>query len=160
MILGVNATPSAYSTIEDVNYKEVQKKIEELDPLKELKEQRIELSKNNLAQYLKDNPLFSTVKYEEGRYYNVTMEKQQLLTSTLLSYQLDNIFGTESNLKWNDTKNVCEPYSFEQLGRLSKEIKLYVEPLVEKQQQMEVNIRNCKTEEEVFSIKLDFEGVD
>lgn len=74
MILGVNAAPSAYSTIEDVNYKEIQKKIEELDPLKELKEQRIELSKNNLAQYLKDNPLFSTVKYEEGRYYNVTME--------------------------------------------------------------------------------------
>ena len=37
---------------------------------------------------------------------------------------------------------------------------MYVEPLVEKQQQMEVNIRNCKTEEEVFSIKLDFEGVD
>ena len=118
------------------------------------------MSKNNLAQDLKDNPLFSTVKYEEGRYYNVTMEKQQLLTSTLLSYQLDNIFGTESNLKWNDTKNVCEPYSFEQLGRLSKEIKLYVEPLVEKQQQMEVKIRNCKTEEEVFNIKLDFEGVD
>lgn len=160
VILGVNAAPSAYSTIEDVNYKEIEKKIEEADPLKELKEQRIELSKNNLAQYLKDNPLFSTVKYEEGRYYNVTMEKQQLLTSTLLSYQLDNIFGTESNLKWNDTKNVCESYSFEQLGRLSKEIKLYVEPLVEKQQQMEVKIRNCKTEEEVFSIKLDFEGVD
>lgn len=156
VILGANEAPSAFSTIQDVNYKEIEKKIEELDPLIELKEHRIKLSKNNLAQYLEDNPLFSTIKYEEGRYYNVTMEKQQLLTSTLFSYQLDIMSGEVSILKWNDTKNICEEYTFEQLKELSKEIKSYVEPLVEKQQEIEVKIRSCKTEKEVLSVKLDF----
>ncbi|MFR2535169.1 MAG: hypothetical protein ACLS95_08135 [Clostridia bacterium] len=73
------------------------------DPLATLKKNQILLSKKNLAKYLEEHPLFSTCKYEEGRYYNVTAEKQQQLTSKVLMATMYAQIGMPYNLTWNDT---------------------------------------------------------
>ena len=60
-------------------------------------------------------------------------------------------------LKWNDTGNICEPWTIEELTQLSMEIDAYITPLVSKQQSYEVAIKEAQTEDElnniVFSIK-------
>lgn len=137
--------------------------------LEEVREIMIMQSKLNLAQYLEDNPLFSKCKYEEGRYYNITKEKQDQLTSTLASYMSDilpqlvigmsnsqvNIKSLEEfvltldnlpqTLTWNDIGNPCEIYSYKELYQLKNEIFATVKPLVSMQQIMEVAIREKTT---------------
>ena len=141
------------------NYKEIAiELLDEQQPetLETMKEKRIKLSKDNLAKYLEENPLLSTVKYEEGRYYNVTMEKQNLLLSNISTYQMSSQLGIPCPLTWNDTGEECELWTIEQLIQLSMEIRNYVSPLVSLQQYMEVNIKKCETNEELINVNVDF----
>lgn len=120
------------------------------DELYVLKNKKIAESKEKLSKYLETHPLFSKAKYEEGRYYNVTAEKQRQLTSKMAMY---NIYNQQSLsyglLKWNDTGSVCEEWTIEELTQLSMEIDAYVTPLVSKQQKYESNIRAAETTEEI-----------
>ena len=141
------------------NYKEIAIELlgeEQPETLETMKEKRIKLSKDNLAKYLEENPLLSTVKYEEGRYYNVTMEKQNLLLSNISTYQMSSQLGIPCPLTWNDTGEECELWTIEQLIQLSMEIRNYVSPLVSLQQYMEVNIKKCETNEELINVNVDF----
>lgn len=140
------------------NYKEIAIELldEQPETLETMKEKRIKLSKDNLAKYLEENPLLSTVKYEEGRYYNVTMEKQNLLLSNISTYQMSTQLGISCPLTWNDTGEECELWTIEQLIQLSMEIRSYVAPLVSLQQYMEVNINKCETNEELINVNVDF----
>lgn len=141
------------------NYKEIAIELlgeQQPETLETMKEKRIKLSKDNLAKYLEENPLLSTVKYEEGRYYNVTMEKQNLLLSNISTYQMSSQLGIPCPLTWNDTGEECELWTIEQLIQLSMEIRSYVAPLVSLQQYMEVNIKKCETNEELININVDF----
>lgn len=173
--------------VDDADYvPPVEEPSETVDPLATLKKNQIALSKKNLANYLVENPLFSTCKYEEGKYYNITEEKQNQLTSTLSSYisdvlptiiigmsmgqvrvtspeefllTMDNLPVT---LTWNDLNNICEPYTYSELYQLKCEIFATVKPLVSVQQYMEVDIRNCTTQEEVLQVNIEFtqENID
>ena len=142
------------------NYREIKIELIETpsttETLETIKEKRIKLSKDNLAKYLEENPLLSTVKHEEGRYYNVTMEKQSLLLSNISTYQMSSQLGIPCPLTWNDTGEECELWTIEQLIQLSMEIRNYVSPLVSLQQYMEVNIKKCETNEELININVDF----
>ena len=142
------------------NYREIKIELMETpsttETLETIKEKRIKLSKDNLAKYLEENPLLSTVKYEEGRYYNVTMEKQNLLLSNISTYQMSSQLGIPCPLTWNDTGEECELWTIEQLIQLSMEIRNYVAPLVSLQQYMEVNIKKCETNEELINVNVDF----
>ena len=142
------------------NYREIKIELMETpsttETLETIKEKRIKLSKDNLAKYLEENPLLSTVKYEEGRYYNVTMEKQNLLRSNISTYQMSSQLGIPCPLTWNDTGEECELWTIEQLIQLSMEIRSYVAPLVSLQQYMEVNIKKCETNEELINVNVDF----
>ena len=141
------------------NYKEIAIELlgeQQPETLETMKEKRIKLSKDNLAKYLEENPLLSTVKYEEGRYYNVTMEKQNLLLSNISTYQMSSQLGIPCPLTWNDTGEECELWTIEQLIQLSMEIRSYVAPLVSLQQYMEVNIKKCETNEELINVNVDF----
>ena len=141
------------------NYKEIAIELlgeQQPETLETMKEKRIKLSKDNLAKYLEENPLLSTVKYEEGRYYNVTMEKQNLLLSNISTYQMSSQLGIPCPLTWNDTGEECELWTIEQLIQLSMEIRNYVAPLVSLQQYMEVNIKKCETNEELINVNVDF----
>ena len=95
----------------------------------------------------------STAKYSEGRYYTVTSEKQRQLTSKMAMYNIYTQQDKEYDLlRWNDTGNVCEPWTIEELTQLSMEIDAYITPLVSKQQSYEVAIKNASTEDEINDI--------
>lgn len=142
------------------NYREIQ--VEPLEEkstivtLEDLKKARIQLSKDNLANYLSENPLFSKVKYEDGRYYSVTPSKQQQLTSKLMMYQGYVQAGLNYELTWNDRGNVCEDWDYTQLFALASQIDSYVTPLVKMQQSIEVNIQNANSTEEVENIDVSY----
>lgn len=141
------------------NYREIAIELlgeQQTETLETMKEKRIKLSKDNLAKYLEEHPLLSTVKYKEGRYYNVTMEKQNLLLSNISTYQMSSQLGISCPLTWNDTGEECELWTIEQLIQLSMEIRNYVAPLVSLQQYMEVNIKKCETNEELINVNVDF----
>lgn len=128
------------------------------DSLNILKRNKIAESKVMLKEYLASHPLFSKAKYDDGRYYTVTEEKQRQLTSKMAMYNIYKQKGLEYPLlKWNDVGNVCEEWSIEELTALSIEIDEYVTPLVSKQQSYEYSISNMETEKEVknatFSLK-------
>lgn len=126
------------------------------DPLETLKKNQIKLSKNNLSKYLEENPLFSKCKYEEGRYYNVTSEKQQQLTSKVLMATMYYQAGIPYKLTWNSTTDICEEWELSKLQQLSMEIDNYVTPLVSVQQHMEVDIKDCTTQDEVLQVNVEF----
>lgn len=117
--------------------------------LDKLKNEKIVESKTLLAEYLSSHPLFSKAKYEEGRYYTVTEEKQRQLTSKMAMY---NIYSQQSLsyplLKWNDVGNICEDWTVEELTKLAMEIDAYVTPLVEKQQAYEKTVQKVSNIEE------------
>ena len=146
-----------FTEIDDATYEPpVEEPSETIDPLATLKKNQILLSKKNLAKYLEEHPLLSTCKYEEGRYYNVTAEKQQQLTSKVLMATMYAQIGIPYNLTWNDTGDICESWELSQLQRLSMEIDAYVTPLVSLQQTMEVKINECNTQEEVLNINVEY----
>lgn len=147
-----------YEQIVDVNYvfEEHEDKVIDNNNLAKAKSELIKLSKFNLSEYLENNPLFSTVKYEDGRKYNVTSDKQNLLASNIITYQFAQQQGLDYHLEWNDTGEISEPWSIEELIQLSIEIKNYVSPIVQQQQRMEKAIKGCKTIEELQQIDMSF----
>lgn len=181
VILGVNDTGEDFTEVDDADYVPPEEIPEEtVDPLATLKKNQILLSKRNLAKYLEEHPILSTCKYEEGRYYNITEEKQNQLTSTLASYMSDilpqlvigmstaqviitsmeqfllTLDNLPQTITWNDTGGICEIYSYKELYTLKCEIMETVRPLVSLQQTMEVKINECVTQEEVLAINVEY----
>lgn len=154
--LSVNDKAELYEQIVDEDYifTEKEEEVQNTSDLSVVKNELIKLSKSKLAQYLNDNPLFSTVKYSEGRYYNVSEEKQLRLTSQLLLYKSNITLGISYELTWNDIGNVYEEWTFEELFALYNEINKYVKPLVKQQQEIEVSIKNATTKRELNEIKI------
>lgn len=158
--LGKNDRAELYEQIIDENYIYEEKEevvVKDEDNLSILKKELIKLSKSKLSDYLDDNPLFSKVKYEEGRYYTVDNEHQSRIASQLLLYQANTSLGLDYQLTWNDTGNVCEDWTFKELFTLSNEINNYIKPLIKKQQEIEVAIKNATTKEELNNIKIKYE---
>lgn len=159
--LGKNDRVELYEQIIDENYifeeKEDIKEYNQINDLDSIKSELIKLSKSKLKEYLEENPLFSKVKYSEGRYYTVDTEHQSRIASQLLLYQANTSLGLDYQLTWNDTGNICEEWTFEELFTLSNEINNYVKPLIKKQQEIEVAIKNTTTKEELNNIKIMYE---
>lgn len=152
MFIPPTKTLDDYTIIEDADYvpPEIPQEEEEIT-LTQLQENQIKLSKSRLSAYLEDNPLFSTIKYEEGRYYSVTKEKQNLLLQELFKHFLD----PKATLYWNSTGESYEEWTFEELKSLKREIENYVRPLVEMQQELEKEIRNSTSNIDILNIELD-----
>lgn len=172
---------SNFTEVDDATYvPPIEEPSETADPLATLKKNQILLSKKNLAKYLEGHPLLSTCKYEEGKYYNITEEKQNQLTSTLASYMSDilpqlvigmstaqvtitsmeqfllTLDNLPQTITWNDTGGICETYSYKELYTLKCEIMETVKPLVSLQQTMEVTINDCVTQEEVLNVNVEY----
>lgn len=156
IILGKNSSMEDFTEVDDATYIPPETPPEEEKPLTELQENQIKLSKLNLSAYLETHPLFSNVKYKEGRYYTVTSEKQQQLTSKMMLNELYTSQGIPYELTWNDTGNICEPWTAVELATLSMQIDAYVTPLIKMQQTIEVQIKNAKTQEEVLQIDVTY----
>ena len=160
--LGKNDNISFYEEVIDENYVFIDDKEDiqvnnNITDLDKLKKELIKLSKSKLSDYLEDNPLFSKVKYPEGRYYTVDNEHQSRIALQLLLYQANISLGLNYQLTWNDTGNICEDWTFEELFILSNEINNYVKPLVKKQQEIEVAIKNATSKDELNKIKIAYE---
>ena len=133
--------------------------VNENDPttIKVLKEDLILKSKENLAKYLQTHPLKSYCHNKtEGGYYNCTQEKQNSLAGLLLSHTIATNLGQEDVLTWNETEEMCEVYTLEELSQLALEMKEYVKPLVSMQQYIEATIRALNTQQELKSINIEF----
>ena len=133
--------------------------VDENDPttIKILKEDLILKSKENLAKYLQTHPLKSYCHNKtEGGYYNCTQEKQNSLAGLLLSHTIATNLGQEDVLTWNETEEMCEVYTLEELSQLALEMKEYVKPLVSMQQYIEATIRALNTQQELKSINIEF----
>ena len=156
--LGINDRAELYEEVIDADYvfTEDETEVHDSQNIKHAKKEFIKLSKYNLSQYLEGHPLFSTVKYEDGRYYNVTAEKQNLLLTNIATYQMAQQTGFSCPLTWNDTGEECELWTFEQLLQLSMEIRNYVSPIISFQQYMEVNINKCTTIEQLNEVNINF----
>ena len=133
--------------------------VDENDPttIKILKEDLILKSKENLAKYLQTHPLKSYCHNKtEGGYYNCTQEKQNALAALLLSHTIATNLGQEDVLTWNETEEMCEVYTLEELSQLALEMKEYVKPLVSMQRYIEATIRASNTQQELKSINIEF----
>lgn len=125
------------------------------DPLDGMKEQKIIKSKTDLQTYLAEHPL----QWTDGKYYTITAEKQQQLTSKLLSATFAQQSGTPYDLKWNDTEQVCVSWTLENLTALAFAIDIKVTALVTYQQEKERLIRDAETLETLESIVVNYDEV-
>lgn len=127
---------------------------EELEAnLNTAKSEKILQSKEELKKYLATHPL----QWIDGEYYSVTEEKQALLTSNLAAYQISSTIGESMELTWNTTGERCRAWTYENLAALSLAIVKYVKPIVSKQQDIEVKIKECKSKNEVDNIEIKYE---
>ena len=139
--------------LDDIDSLKVLYEIKPLD-LKPIKLEKILQTKEDLATYLFNNPIFSTCHYPNGAYYAVTAEKQAQLTQLLTSYIIDSQLGVINELHWNSTGNMCEVYTFEELTQLRREMFNFVLPLVSLQQYIEIMIKNATTTTEINAIDM------
>lgn len=145
-----------YNFIEDENGNLIDiEALENPKKLLELKQDKVTQSKQQLAKFLQNNPL----QFTDGKYYSVTVEKQTLLANALQVYQMKVQAGVPATLKWNATGEECVEWTLEDLSMLALSIADYVEPLVAKQQALEVQIRSTKTLEELDEATIDYEEI-
>ena len=123
--------------------------------LDSVKAARIAQTKQELETYLLEHPL----QWTDGNYYAITAEKQNQLTSKILSATIATQTSTPYNLTWNDTGEVCQPWELADLMQLAFAIDARVTALVTYQQEKEVEIRDCETYEEVMAVVVDYDSV-
>ena len=120
-----------------------------------LKADRIAQSKQALTDYLLTHPM----QWTDGAYYAITAEKQQQLTSKILSATMAAQTKTAYTLTWNSTGEVCKPWTLQDLSALAFAIDARVTSLVSYQQEKEVEIRNAASMEALEAITVDYDSV-
>ena len=130
------------------------------DSMKEIfestKAKKITLSKALLAEFLENNPLFSTCHNKDGEYYSVTSEKQNFMMNQYLTYQVEKAINPNAKITWNASGDSCEEWAEEEFLQLIVEIKNYVQPIVSYQQLLEERMRACTSVEELEAIEINY----
>lgn len=133
---------------------------EELEALfQSNKSTKIALSKTMLAEYLENNPLHSSAHDGVEGIYSVTSEKQSLMMSQYMTYQIEKNINPDAKLTWNETGKSCAEWTEEEFLQLILEVKAYVYPLVSRQQQIEEQIMICTTQDELDAIVINYTPV-
>ena len=117
--------------------------------------ERIAESKTDLSAYLLTHPL----QWTDGQYYAITAEKQQQLTSKIMSATLAAQTGTPYSLTWNATGEECQAWTLENLTALAFAIDARVTSLVSYQQAQEVAMQDAPTLEALEAIPVDYDSV-
>lgn len=134
---------------------------EELETIfQQNKVNKIALSKTMLAEYLENNPLHSSAHGGVEGIYSVTSEKQSLMMSQYMTYQIAKSVDPDAKLTWNETGKSCTEWAEEEFLQLILEVKAYVYPLVSHQQQIEEQITNCESQEELDEIVINYNIVN
>lgn len=126
------------------------------DALPKAKEARAVQSKSDLESYLASHP----ITWTDGNQYSITREKQQQLTSKILSAVLAAQTSTPYDLTWNATGEECITWTLEELSALAFAIDARVTALVSYQQKKEVEILAAQTLEELEHIEVDYDTVE
>lgn len=119
------------------------------------KVERIAESKTQLSDYLLCHPM----QWTDGQYYAITAEKQQQLTSKIMSATLAAQTSTSYSLTWNATGEECQAWTLENLTALAFAIDARVTSLVSYQQAQEVAMREASTLEALEAIPVDYDSV-
>ncbi len=119
------------------------------------KVERIAESKAQLSDYLLCHPM----QWIDGQRYAITAEKQQQLTSKIMSATLAAQTGTPYSLTWNATGQECQAWTLENLTALAFAIDARVTSLVSYQQTQEVAMRDAPTLEKLEAIPVDYDSV-
>lgn len=119
------------------------------------KVERIAESKTQLSDYLLCHPM----QWTDGQYYAITAEKQQQLTSKIMSATLAAQTGTPYSLTWNATGEECQAWTLENLTALAFAIDARVTSLVSYQQAREVEMRDASTLEALEALPVDYDSV-
>lgn len=120
------------------------------------KKNKVTQSKYLLEEYLKNNPLKSSCHNNTEDIYTVTSDKQTLMANNYLTYTIGKEVNGKSILTWNATGKECEVWTEEEYLQLLLEISEYVKPLISLQQKYEVQINNCRTQEELDDIIIEY----
>lgn len=130
---------------------------EELEAMfQQNKTNKIALSKTMLAEFLENNPIHSSAHNGIEGIYSITNEKQTLMMSQYMTYQIEKAVSPNAKLTWNETGKACEEWTEEEFLQLILEVKGYVYPLVSHQQQIEEQIMNCTNQEELDGIVINY----
>lgn len=124
--------------------------------LAQMKQDKIAESKTELAVYLAEHPMQSYCHGGIIGNYNVTTEKQSLMMSQYMTYQIEKAINLDAKLTWNETGEACEEWTEEEFLQLIMEVKRYVYPIVSHQQTLEKQIVACTTAEELEAIMIDY----
>lgn len=119
------------------------------------KVERIAESKTQLSDYLLCHPM----QWTDGQYYAITAEKQQQLTSKIMSATLAAQTSAPYSLTWNATGEECQAWTLENLTALAFAIDARVTSLVSYQQAQEVAMREASTLEALEAIPVDYDSV-
>ena len=119
------------------------------------KVERIAESKAQLSGYLLCHPM----QWTDGQYYAITAEKQQQLTSKIMSATLAAQTAQPYALTWNATGEECQAWTLENLTALAFAIDARVTSLVSYQQAQEVAMRDAPTLEALEAIPVDYDSV-
>lgn len=124
------------------------------------KNNKIQLSKSMLEEFLSNNPVHSSAHRGTDGIYSVTKEKQSLMINQYMTYKIEKSINPDTKLMWNETGKSYEEWLEEEFLQLIVEIKAYVYPLVSYQQYIEENIRKCTNQEELDSIVIDYYSIE
>lgn len=126
------------------------------NPLDVYKQQAIDSSKLMLEEYLSTHP----ITWTDGRQYSITRDKQQQLTSKILSATISQQTSTPYTLTWNSTGAECTTWELSDLMALAFAIDARVTALVSYQQAQEIAINAAQTQEELDAIVVDYDTVE
>ena len=112
-----------------------------------------------LSEYLENNPLTFVSNTGKKGTYSVTQEKQALMMSQYMAYQIEKAVNPDAKLTWNEAGEVCEEWEEEDFLHLIMNVKAYVYPLVSYQQTLEKQINNCKSQNELDNIIINYQSI-
>lgn len=126
--------------------------------LNKMRDARIKQSKENLQAFLNTSAITSTCHKGTAAQYSITSNKQQYLANMILTTTMAEQNGIPYQPSWNASGEPCTyDWTLAELQQLAMEIEAFVRPLILKQQQMEVSIREASSIEELQNIDLSFE---
>ena len=128
--------------------------------LDEYKEVKIQLSKEKLETYLKNNPLISNCKDSVYKEYTVTTDKQNQFAAQFAVYMANKMAGVEDIFTWNEKGQPCVPWDEASCIRWMNAAKAYTKPLVQAQQAYEVAVTEMTTKVEVENFDIDYSTVN
>lgn len=114
---------------------------------------RQEENKDNLRQFLLNNPLLWT----DGNYYGVTQDDQNEMIADKTAYEFKQSIGqTDWKLEWHNIKHSCREFAVEEFAALLNAIIDFVYPYRKLQEAYKEQIYSCTSKEQLIEITLEY----